>query len=153
MDEHIQNIMVSEVQLIYRSSIPPSQRPFITRSEDLHRILRSHWDRDKIEFIEQFKVIYLNRGNRVLAITDLSTGGLTGTVADVRLIFAAALKLNATSAVLCHNHPSGYLQPSSHDIEITRKIKQAGDLLNIAIFDHIIIGVEGYLSFADEGLL
>lgn len=146
-------IIASEVQLVYRSAIPPSKRPFINRSEDLHRVLRNHWDSDKLEFIEQFKVLYLNAGNRVLAINDLSTGGLTGTVADLRLIFAAALKLNAVAVVLCHNHPSGYLQPSSFDKALTEKIKQAGKLLDIILFDHIIIGLEGYLSFADEGIL
>ena len=153
MDQLNQNHFVSEVQLIYRSLIPPSQRPRITRSEDLHRILSAHWDRDKIEFVEQFKVVYLNMANRVLAINDLSTGGLSGTVADVRVIFAAALKLNATAIVICHNHPSGNLQPSNHDKTLTQKIKQAGELLNITLFDHIIIGIEGYLSFAEEGLL
>ena len=145
--------IVSEVSLIYRSKIKPSQRPFIKRSEDAYRILLAHWDMDTIDFVEQFKILYLNRGNGVLASYELSTGGLTGTVADPRLIFATALKLNATAIILCHNHPGGTLSPSHADRIITDKIKNAGKLLDILLSDHIILTSESYFSFADECLL
>ncbi len=144
---------VTEVTLIYRTKIKPSQRPVVKSSNDAFQILMNNWDKDTIDFVEQFKVLYLNRGNGVLAIYELSRGGLTATVADHRLIFAAALKLNATAIILCHNHPSGNLTPSSADKMITTKIKNAGILLDILVSDHIILTSESYFSFADEGLL
>jgi len=89
----------------------------------------------------------------VLGIVEVSTGGIAGTVADPKLIFAAALKGAATEIILSHNHPSGNLAPSQADIDVTRKIKEGGKLLKIAVLDHIIITSERYFSFADEGLL
>ena len=145
--------IVSEVELIYRSKIKPSNRPVIRRSEDSYNILSATWDRNKIEFVEQFKVLYLNRGNKVLALFEISTGGLSGTVADPRLIFATALKLNAAALILCHNHPSGNLTPSQADRNLTEKIKNGGLLLDLLVSDHIILSSEAYFSFADEGLL
>ncbi len=147
------NSLVSEVDLIYRSKVKPSQRPQIMRSQDAFHILISNWDKDKIEFVEQFKVMYLNRANKVLAIYELSTGGLTSTVADPRLVFVTALKLNATSIILSHNHPSGNLHPSNADKMLTDKIKSAGLILDIRVSDHIILTSEAYFSFADEGYL
>ena len=102
---------------------------------------------------KQFKVLYLNRGNKVIAIYELSTGGLTGTVADPRLVYVTALKLNATAIILSHNHPSGNLNPSNADKMLTEKIKAAGKMLDIHVSDHIILTSEAYFSFADEGLL
>lgn len=145
--------IVSEVELVYRSKTKPSNRPLIRHSQDSYNILIANWDINKIEFIEQFKVLYLNRANKVLAIFEISTGGLTGTVADPRLIFVTALKLNATALILCHNHPSGNLKPSEADKALTEKIKQAGRFLELQVIDHIILSSEGYFSFADEGLL
>ena len=147
------NWIVSEVELVYRSKIKPSQRPVIKQSRDAYDILLSNWDRNKIEFVEQFKVLYLNRGNRVIAIYEVSTGGLTGTVADPRLIYTTALKLNATALILCHNHPSGNHTPSTADRHLTEKIIKAGKFLDIQVSDHIILTSEGYYSFSDEGIL
>jgi DNA repair protein RadC len=144
---------VSEVELIYRSKIKPSNRPLIRRSEDAYKIFIANWDKNKIEFIEQFKVIYLNRANKVLALIENSTGGLTGTVIDTRVVFATALKLCATSLIVCHNHPSGNLSPSDADKLITKKLAKAGKLLDITVVDHIILASEGYFSFKDENLL
>ncbi|WP_317168263.1 JAB domain-containing protein [Pontibacter pamirensis] len=103
--------------------------------------------------MEQFKVMLLNRANKVLGIYETSTGGVAGTVADPKLIFVAALKACASSIVLCHNHPSGNLKPSAADLQLTKKIKQGGELLDIAVLDHIILTSESYYSLADEGLL
>jgi DNA repair protein RadC len=97
--------------------------------------------------------MFTNRANKVLGIFELSTGGVSGTVADPKLIFAAALKVAASGLILSHNHPSGNLQPSQADIDLTRKIKEAGKLLEIQLLDHIILTTEGYYSFADEGLI
>ena len=145
--------MVSEVELIYRSKIKASQRPKICRSREAYELLLKHWDQDKIELMEQFKVIFLNRGNRVMGIYDTSTGGVTGTVADPRLIFTAALKLNASILILAHNHPSGNLNPSEADKSITTKIAAAAKFLDLQVNDHIIVTTESYFSFADEGLV
>ena len=144
---------VAEVELIYKSKVKASNRPQITSSMDAYKVLLKVWDENKIEFVEQFKVLFLNRANKVLGVFDVSTGGISGTVADPRVIFAAALKANCCGIVISHNHPSGNLKPSRQDEELTQKIKQAGQLLEIKLLDHVIICNEGYFSFADEGLL
>ncbi len=111
------------------------------------------WNENKIDFVEQFKILILNRANRVLGIVEISSGGVTGTVADPKLIFAAALKANACGIIISHNHPSCNLNPSRADEELTQKIKHAGKFLDITLLDHVIVTSEGYYSFADEGLL
>jgi len=102
---------------------------------------------------EEFWVMYLNRANKIISAQKISQGGITGTVADTRLIFKNALDHFACSIVLCHNHPSGNLAPSNEDKSLTQKIKQAGQLLDISVLDHLIISDTGYYSFADEGIL
>ena len=144
---------VTEVQLVYKSKVKPSQRPKITNSTDVHQIFMSCWDDTKMELAEQFKVMLLNRAHKVLGIFELSSGGVSGTVADPKLIFAAALKAVASGIILAHNHPSGNLQPSQSDIDLTRKVKDAGKLLEIQVLDHMILTTEGYYSFADNGLM
>ena len=101
---------------------------------------------------EEFWVLYLNNSNKVIYKSQLSKGGITGTVVDVRLIFKTALEHNATSVILCHNHPSGKLQASDADKEITKKLQLAGEQLDIKVLDHVIITEKGYLSFQDEGI-
>ena len=144
---------VAEIQLTYKSNVKPSLRPKITCSKDAYEILLETWDGTKIELVEQFKVMLMNRAQKVLGIFEVSTGGISGTVADPKLIFAAAIKAAASGIILSHNHPSGNLQPSQADIDLTRKIKEAGRFLEIQLLDHIIITTEGYYSFADEGLI
>jgi len=144
---------VAEVQLIYKSKVKPSERPQIRSSKDCYEILKQTWDEDKIEFVEQFKVMLLNKAQKVLGIYEMSTGGVAGTIADIRLVFIAALKANACGVILSHNHPSGNLNPSKADEELTRKMKQAGMLIEIPVLDHIIMTSESYFSFADQGLL
>jgi len=147
------NYHVAEIHLSYKSQVKPSLRPKVSSSRDAFNILIERWDTDKLEFVEQFKVMVLNRANKVLGICEVSTGGTTGTVADPKLIFVTAIKANACGIILSHNHPSGNLRPSQADIDLTRKIKEAGKLLEIQLLDHIIATREGYFSFADEGLL
>jgi DNA repair protein RadC len=99
-------------------------------------------------------VMYLNRSNRVLGIYPLSKGGFTGTVADIRIILSVALRIAATSIILAHNHPSGSLQASGKDIELTHKIKEAARLMDIKVLDHIILTEKGnYCSFGDKGII
>ncbi|MEO6538668.1 MAG: DNA repair protein RadC [Ferruginibacter sp.] len=102
---------------------------------------------------EVFAVVFLNRANKIKSFQIISNGGLTGTVADPRIILKKAIEEEATSIVLCHNHPSGNLRPSRADEDITHKIKQAAAYLDIKVMDHIIVSEEGYFSFADEGIL
>jgi DNA repair protein RadC len=101
---------------------------------------------------EEFWVLYLNNSNKILHKAQLSKGGLTGTIVDTRIIFKTALEYNATSLILTHNHPSGKLQASDADKEVTRKLKIAGQQLDILVLDHIIITENGYYSFNDEGI-
>lgn len=102
---------------------------------------------------EEFWVVYLNNSNKIIFKAQLSKGGITGTIVDVRLVFKIALEQNAVAIVLAHNHPSGKLQASEADIQVTKKIKNAGLQLDIPVLDHIIVTEQGYFSFADEGIL
>lgn len=144
---------VAEVELIYKSKVKACERPKITTSKDAYNILMKCWDENKIEFVEQFKVLFLNQAKKVLGMYEVSTGGVSGTVADPRVIFVAALKSNCSSIVIAHNHPSGNLKPSRHDEALTQKIKSGGEFLDIKLLDHLIVTNETYFSFADEGLL
>lgn len=144
---------VAEVDLVYKSKVKASARPKINDSKDCHHLLRQLWDDGKMGMVEQFKVLYLNRANRVVGFLEVSSGGVTGTVADPRIILVGALKILACSLVLSHNHPSGNLSPSRQDEEMTQKIKQAASFHDIKVLDHIILNDEGYYSFADEGIL
>jgi DNA repair protein RadC len=101
---------------------------------------------------EEFWVLFLNNSNKILFKSQLSKGGMTGTMVDVRIVFKIAFEQNATAIILTHNHPSGKLQASDADIQITKKIKMAGQQLDIPVLDHIIITETGYYSFADEGI-
>ena len=102
---------------------------------------------------EEFWVLYLNNSNRILKSAQLSKGGSTGTVVDVRLAFKEALQLGAVGIILAHNHPSGTLKPSQADIQLTKKLKLAGESLDIKVLDHLIITEKAYFSFADENML
>ncbi|HWI93851.1 MAG TPA: JAB domain-containing protein [Flavisolibacter sp.] len=146
-------VKVAEVELVYKSKVKASERPVVQSSTDAANILRILWEDGKLELVEQFKVLFLNRSNKVICIYNVSSGGVTGTVADPKLIFMAALRINAVSLILCHNHPSGSLKPSRADEELTQKIKGAGTFLDIKVLDHVILTSESFFSFADEGLL
>lgn len=145
--------IASEIELVYKSKVKASERPQIRESKDAYDVLLKIWNHDRIDLQEEFKVLFLNRTHRVLGVYNLSSGGITGTVCDPRLIFTAALKCNCVSMVLAHNHPSANLKPSRADEEITRKLVEAGTFLDIKVIDHIIMSSEGYFSFADEGLI
>ncbi|MDA9554641.1 JAB domain-containing protein [Pelobium sp.] len=144
---------VSEISVTYKPKFKASERPRVTSSKQVYDIFNKHWDADIIELKEQFKIMLLNRANRVIGIYEVSNGGMSGTIADPKLIFSTALKTCASSIILSHNHPSGNLKPSEADKTMTRKIKAGGELLDITVLDHVIITAEGYFSFADEGLL
>lgn len=150
--ERNQTMAVAEVQLVYKSVIKASKRPKISTSQDVYAVLQRYWNYDTIEYVEEFKIILLNRANRVLGIADISVGGMAGTIADPKVIFTAALKCAASSIILVHNHPSGNLRPSQADIDLTNKLRAGGTLLDIMVIEHIILSSEGYFSFTDEGV-
>lgn len=142
---------VSEIKVSYSTTNTPKVK--ITSGDVAFELLLSLWDLDTIELQEEFKVLLLNRANEVLGIYPLSRGGITGTVVDSRLIFAVALKCNATGIIICHNHPSGTLKPSNTDITLTKSIKKCADFLDITLIDHLIITKHGFFSFLNEGKL
>jgi DNA repair protein RadC len=102
---------------------------------------------------EEFWILILSRSNKVIDTRKISQGGITGTVTDIRIILKMAIENLATSLILCHNHPSGNLQPSDADISITRRLKDSATLMDISLLDHLIIAGKGYFSFADENLI
>jgi len=102
---------------------------------------------------EEFWVLYLNNSNKIIYKNQLSSGGITGTLVDVRMLFKKALELSAVAIILCHNHPSGSLKPSKSDLDLTKKIQEAGKNLDIKILDHLLITEKAYFSFTDSNLL
>lgn len=145
-------MVVAEVQLVYKSTVKAADRPKIQTSHDAFTVLKQHWNYETIDFVEEFKILLLNRANKVLGIVEISKGGMAGTIADPKVIFAAAIKSAATSIILAHNHPSGNLKPSHSDIALTNKLREGGKWLDIPVLDHIILSSEGFISFTDEGL-
>jgi DNA repair protein RadC len=144
---------VAEIQLTYKSKVKASLRPKITSSRDAYQVLHKYWDEGKTDFVEQFKVLLLNRANKVIGLYEVSSGTTGNTVADPKSVFVAALKANACGVIISHNHPSGNLTPSEADRKLTKDLKDAGKFLHIPVLDHIIMTSESYYSFADEGLL
>ncbi|MEI2822685.1 MAG: JAB domain-containing protein [Chitinophagaceae bacterium] len=144
---------VAEVELVYKTTIKLLNGQRLTTLKIAIKLLKELWNENTFEMQEEFKVLLLNRANKVIGVYEASAGGLTGTVADPRLILAAAIKSLAVSIVLSHNHPSGNLKPSRADEELTQKIKAAAAYHDIKVIDHIIITSEGYYSFANEGVL
>jgi len=126
------------------------ERKKISCSRDVFDLIQSKLSDNHYE---EFWIIILNRANKVLKEVNISEGGLSGTIADPKKIFKIALDMHAASVILCHNHPSGNTQPSEADIRLTKKLKDAGNLLEISILDHLIVGDEKYYSFADEGMI
>jgi DNA repair protein RadC len=102
---------------------------------------------------EEFWILFLNRSNKVINMMKLSQGGISGTVTDVRIVMKKAIEYLASGIIVCHNHPSGNLNPSESDTKITQKIKEAGNLMDIQLLDHLIISDKDYYSFADNGLI
>jgi DNA repair protein RadC len=126
------------------------ERPSIKSSRDAFNIIAASIA-DLLH--EEFWILLLNRSNEVIGKERISQGGVSGTVVDGKIIFKAAIQALATSIVLCHNHPSGNLKPSQADIDITRKLRKAGEAIDVTVLDHLIISERGYYSFADEGAL
>ncbi|WP_417859771.1 JAB domain-containing protein [Winogradskyella sediminis] len=139
---------IKEIRVSYSSG--NNDKIKITNSKDSYELLKSCWSMNTIEYQEEFKVLLLNRNHQVLGIYPLSKGGVSGTLVDAKLVYSVALKCNASSIIVAHNHPSGNLKPSEADLKLTKKLKQAGTYLDIMLLDHLIITKNGYYSFSDE---
>lgn len=144
---------LQEIDILYKNKVKYSEMPKVKASQDAYDYLLSIWSHN-LDRIEEFVILCLNRSNKVLGWSKISQGGLAGTVADPKVIFQVALKANASNIILCHNHPSGNIKPSDTDITLTKKLKNAGEFLDLTVLDHLIISSnDGYYSFADEGII
>ncbi len=133
-----------------RKEAEPTKRPKITSSADAYAAIKPElWDKQ----VEEFWLLILNRANQIIRKSQISSGGVAGTVADPKVIFKEALEHLASGIILIHNHPSGNLKPSQADIQLTKKLKEAGGFLDLPILDHLIFTDQSYYSFADEGML
>ncbi|TXG39564.1 JAB domain-containing protein [Seonamhaeicola maritimus] len=143
---------VNEIKLSYKEHLKTSVT--IKSSKEVNALLYNYWDKNTIALFESFKIVLLNNSNKVKGICQLSIGGISGTMVDIRILFAIVLKSLSVGIILAHNHPSGKLKPSEADKQLTEKIKKAAELLDVKVLDHLIIVPNGdYYSFADEGIL
>lgn len=127
----------------------------VISSTSASQILREAYDKESLDldYTESFFILMLNRANETIGYAKISEGGISGTVADGKVIFSTALQTCSSGIILCHNHPSGQLKPSDADISLTRKLVEFGKMIDLPILDHIILTENGYYSFADEGKL
>jgi DNA repair protein RadC len=133
-----------------RKELEVHERPKITGSRDVYDVIKA----DLLDIPhEEFWILLLNRANRIIRKSQISQGGIAGTVADPKIIFKLALDELASGIILAHNHPSGNLTASQADVDLTKKLKEAGKLLDIQVLDHVIVAGQKYFSFADEGLI
>lgn len=141
---------IEEVKLTYKNKIKAADRPRISCAEDAYSVFLESWDQDQIELLEECKAMFLDRQLRVMSIASISKGGMNGTVVDLRIVFAMALKRRADSLLLAHNHPSGSLKPSQADIGLTKQFYEAGRILQVELKDHLIITNEGFHSMMSD---
>jgi DNA repair protein RadC len=142
--------LVSEFSVRYHTNFNPSNAFKITSSINAAQLLRNIWE-DDLNHVERFYLLSLNRANCVISWSLISLGGMSGTVADGKVIFQKALLSNAHGLILAHNHPSGQLMPSQADLSLTKKMVEFGKFIDLPILDHVILTQHGYYSFADEG--
>ena len=140
---------IAEIKISYSHRIKPSNQLKITGSRSVYDYVLPLWP--DIEYRESFAILLLSRSLKILGLSWISLGGVAGTVVDPKLIFQTALKANASSIILLHNHPSGALFPSDADRRVTEKVKSGGKFLDIEVPDHVILTSEYYFSFADDG--
>ncbi|MEM6813256.1 MAG: JAB domain-containing protein [Bacteroidota bacterium] len=144
---------ISEIKLAYTRKVRAKDRPKVTNADLAYRLFRNNWDDMTINLYEEFKILLLDRNNACMGIVPISSGGVSGTTVDAKMVFAAALKARACAIILGHNHPSGNMKASPQDKVLTNRLCKAGQLLDIPILDHIILGDNEYLSFSDKGYL
>lgn len=142
---------VSEIKVSFKPRIKANERTTVRSAREAYRVFLEQWSTDLIEYQEEFKIMLLNNANKVLGIIDLAKGAMDSVQVDLKILFAIALKASAKKIILAHNHPSGNLEPSRADKAITSRVVQVGQILDIAICDHLIITSQDYYSFADNG--
>jgi DNA repair protein RadC len=140
-------------QLHFRFVDNGIKRSKIEGSGDAYEVFKQVFNPDTVEVFETMWAIFLNRANYTIGYQKISDGGVSGTVCDPKLIYSAALEVGASGLILAHNHPSGNLKASSQDLALTKKIKEAGSVLEIQLLDHLIITANTYTSFSDEAML
>lgn len=146
-------VQACEINISYNPRAT-NDKPVITNANTASIALQPWFPLDTIAAYEQAVVMFLNNGNQVIGAYRLSSGGICQTVMDIRILFAVALKSLAVGIILAHNHPSGSLKPSKQDLELTRRVKETGELMAIKLIDHIILTPDnGYLSLKDEGVI
>jgi len=145
------NTQVAELLVSYSAHIVSEQK--ISNSRETYSLIINHWNLNTIEMLEEVKILLLNKSNKALGVYDLSKGGMSSSIIDVKIVLCIALKTLASGIIIAHNHPSGNLNPSKTDIDITKKLKSACNLMDITVLDHLIISRNNYYSFADDGLL
>lgn len=143
---------ITEVSLAYKASQPVETLPQITSPEEANSYLRSIWDQDTLELREEFIVVLLNNAKKVLGWSKISTGGSNATVVEPVAVYQTAILGKANSIVVAHNHPSGRLEVSSADIQLTKRLAEIGKLFSIPLDDHIILTATDYLSLRAERL-
>jgi DNA repair protein RadC len=146
----LRKLKFSEIKLVYKNRIKAAERIQINNSQDAFEVFWEAWDKEVIEYIEEMKMLLLDRSNKVLGIASLSRGGTTGTVIDIKMIMQYALKANAHGIILAHNHPSGNLNQSEPDQKITERIENACNMLEIKLLDHLIVSpTKEYISMKE----
>ena len=143
---------VCDVKLTYNTKVKSSERAVVKDSNSAYSLLIGHvYDPETIQHREYMKLILLNRAHKVLGIAHISEGGLDSTSADIRIIMQAAILGNASAIILAHNHPSGNIQPSMQDDQVTKRVKEIAKLIGINLLDHLIITDETYYSYSENG--
>lgn len=146
-------MQIAEVKVSYTNKVKAKDRVQVKTSKDAYNAVRSLYDEDTIDYVESSHVLLLNYANQIIGKKLLSTGGTNSCIVDVKVIAQISLSTNAHAIILTHNHPSGNLSASQQDRDITHKVKNALDLFDIRVLDHIIVTSDGYMSMADEGLM
>lgn len=145
---------VNEIKISYIGGVKSHLWTKVSHSSDAAELLFENWDKGTIGLFETFKILLLNNSNKVKGEHIISQGGITGTLVDMRILFATVLKSLSVAIILAHNHPSGKLEPSKADIKLTKKIKNAASFFDIKLLDHLIFAPDGdYFSFRDSGLI
>ncbi|SFA54848.1 RadC-like JAB domain-containing protein [Pedobacter suwonensis] len=148
----MKKLKIQEVSLKYKRNRPDRDIQVIT-ANDAYDVLKSVWDENRIDLLEEFKIILLDVKNCVLGVSSISTGGISTCIVDPKIVFATALKANSSSIILAHNHPSGVLDASEADIKTTRQLVEGGKMLSMPVYDHLILTSSGFFSMAENLLI
>jgi DNA repair protein RadC len=144
---------VHELEIVYKPGVIPTDKK-VTNSEEAHRVLMQVFNHNTIACQEQVIVLHLDHANQVKGFQRLSYGGISTTTIDIRLVLSVALKSFASGLIISHNHPTGNTKPSDQDVQITKKLKDACEILDLKLLDHVIVTPgHGYFSFRDESLI